>query len=422
MPGLLYPAYQKFYSALRNLERFDKEADFFDNVSCLDGFFSEYRNVTFVIQSQLKHTKHFVLYERARDAYLKDHWFVEKRNETIKQIPFQLVKSITLTMYSPSDEIVVSEREFTVDDDVPLDSLKDQIAAAFSLSPFPEVFFSATYSFHELGSDVDLLKKLLDGISSMRDFLEEMDRGVGEECERCEELKARSENLIQILRLPRDFLLTDDYVFYKPDGRFEKADRLTLLGPNGGKFVRHRPLSDLTKANHFNFNGTAFGTFSLMHALMRAIRPGMDIMPAILIVYDDETYDLDAFHASIKTTMYRKLNEAAKTVMQGGVSEVCYESLYIVLDTTQNIPAYHSERMTASSSDVLVVASVDKQLSEKEYVFDGTKLECPEYVAAMMRDDLQRQLHVSRCNLSPVLRAFATVADNRKVSDCRHIH
>ena len=41
MPGLLYPAYQKFYSAISCLERFRKEQDFFENISCLDTFFSD---------------------------------------------------------------------------------------------------------------------------------------------------------------------------------------------------------------------------------------------------------------------------------------------------------------------------------------------------------------------------------------------
>ena len=67
MPGLLYPAYQKLYSALSSLERFDKEADFFNNISCLDTFFSEYRNVTFAVQSQLKHTEFLGAYEKNRD-------------------------------------------------------------------------------------------------------------------------------------------------------------------------------------------------------------------------------------------------------------------------------------------------------------------------------------------------------------------
>ncbi len=408
MPGLLYPAYQKFYSALRNLVRFDKEADFFDNITCLDGFFSEYRNVTFVIQSQLKHTNHFNLYEQARDTYLKDHWFVEKRNETIKQAPFRLVKSIRLTTYSPSNEIVVSEHDFTVEDDVPLNSLRNQVVAAFSRSPFPEVFFSATYSFHELDSDIELLEKLLAGITSMSDFLEEMDRGINEECVPCEELKKRIEKLMHELTLPRDLLLANDYVYHKTDGHFEKADRIALLGPVGGKFVEHRPVTELTRTKRFNYDGTVFGTFTLMHATIRAADPRADIMPAILTVYDNGTYDLDVFHASIKTTVYRKINETAKVIMGGSVKEVCYVSLYAVLNATQDISAHHNERMLMSTSDMLVVASVNKQLDEKEYVFDGAKIRGIKYVSEIMRKGPQHQLRASKRNLSPIQRAFAS--------------
>lgn len=45
--NLLVPAAQKLYSALSSLERFSKHNDFFDNISSLDSFLSEYRNVTF---------------------------------------------------------------------------------------------------------------------------------------------------------------------------------------------------------------------------------------------------------------------------------------------------------------------------------------------------------------------------------------
>ncbi len=123
MPGLLFPAYQKLYSALVNLERFDKEADFFDNISCLDNFFSEYRNVTFVLQSQLAHTGYFQIYEKNRDAFLVDHWFVEKRNETTKEQPFRLVKKILITVYFPSQKFATLEREFTAENYVALETL-----------------------------------------------------------------------------------------------------------------------------------------------------------------------------------------------------------------------------------------------------------------------------------------------------------
>ena len=50
MSGLLYPAYQKFYSAISCLNRFCKEQDFFQNIASLDTFFSEYRSITLVMQ------------------------------------------------------------------------------------------------------------------------------------------------------------------------------------------------------------------------------------------------------------------------------------------------------------------------------------------------------------------------------------
>ena len=54
MAGILYPAYQKLYSALHNLDQFNTEKSFFDNIASLDNFFSEFRNVTFVIQYKMK--------------------------------------------------------------------------------------------------------------------------------------------------------------------------------------------------------------------------------------------------------------------------------------------------------------------------------------------------------------------------------
>ena len=56
---LLLSAYQKLYSALQSLERFNKGQDLFDNIACIDNFPSEFRNVTFVLQKSLAHTDWF---------------------------------------------------------------------------------------------------------------------------------------------------------------------------------------------------------------------------------------------------------------------------------------------------------------------------------------------------------------------------
>ena len=122
MPGLLFPAYQKLYSALSHLERFDKESNFFDNISAIDNFFNEYRNITFVMQESLRHTEFFSAYEKNRDEFLTDHWFVDKRNETIKQKPFNLIKEVTVTLYLPFGGFTVSEKQYSVANDEQLES------------------------------------------------------------------------------------------------------------------------------------------------------------------------------------------------------------------------------------------------------------------------------------------------------------
>lgn len=59
----LYPALQKFYNALCCLERFNKGQSLFDNVSNMDSFFTEYRNITFVLKCSLSHTDYLESYE-----------------------------------------------------------------------------------------------------------------------------------------------------------------------------------------------------------------------------------------------------------------------------------------------------------------------------------------------------------------------
>ena len=408
MPGLLYPAYQKLYSALSNLDRFDKEADFFHNISCLDAFFSEYRNVTFVVQSQLKHTEFWSAYERNRDKYLTDHWFVDKRNETIKQQPFRLVKKISLNAFLPYYVFSVLEKEFSVENDTKLDSLFPALELFFSEIKDEEIFFSVTFSFREDNSDIDLFDKLIAGTSVMMQFMMALEKDIGQSCPLCDQLREKI-NGMKVLLLPRDFLLVNDYVYYPEQKCFERGERYAMIVSLDGKkamVATRQPLTAITKSKYFNFDGTPFGSFTAMHAMIRCVQHGADIMPAIMVVYSDGTYDLDAFHADIKTTMYRKINEVAQLIRTHDVQEVCITSLYSVLPMSEDAPHISKDRIAQSTSDILVCASIDNQLNEKEYVFDGKAMENPEYVGCTMRNALQNKLDISRLNMFPIWRAF----------------
>ena len=113
MSGVLFTAYQKFYSSLSALEQFDKEKDFFDNISNLDKFFSEFRTVTLVLQKSIAHTEYKDIYDKNNKKYLSDcKWFITKRNEVTKEQPFRLVKEAEITIYFPSYGVNVLTKTF----------------------------------------------------------------------------------------------------------------------------------------------------------------------------------------------------------------------------------------------------------------------------------------------------------------------
>lgn len=406
MPGLLFSAYQKLYSALSHLERFDKESNFFDNISAIDSFFNEYRNVTFVMQASLKHTDFYSIYEKNRDSHLADHWFIDKRNETIKQKPFDLIKEVIITLYLPFGGFTVSKKTFSVVNDEPLDSIFSELKDLLCKVDPHEVCFSVSFAFHEADSNIDLLKRVLQGVSSMKNFMDAMEQDIGEQCSLCDQLKTRINN-IHLSNVPLDFLLVNDYTYYPDKDYFDKAERVSMMmSLDGKKVANHQPISSLTQSKYFNYDGTAFSNFTLMHAMLRAIHPGMDIMPAIMVVYEDGTYDLDAFDATMKTTMYRKLMETARIVDEQNVAEVCYMSLYSIISISPDTPRTSRERIQKSTSDILVCASINKELQEKEYIFDGKHMENMEYVACVMKNGMREQLGVSATNLFPIKCAF----------------
>ncbi|MCW8897870.1 MAG: hypothetical protein OQJ96_09285 [Flavobacteriales bacterium] len=132
--GLLYPALHKFYNALSSLEKFEKGSNFFDNISHLDNFFSEYRNITFVLQKSLSKTDFISVYEKLREKHLINNvgkWFVEKRNNIIKESPFDLEKRIVISIYSGKSIFSLPDLVFTIENDVEFSSIVDSLKGDF---------------------------------------------------------------------------------------------------------------------------------------------------------------------------------------------------------------------------------------------------------------------------------------------------
>lgn len=109
---ILAPALQKYYSALKSLYDFGQQGDFFDDVSNLDKFFSEFRNITFVIQKAVGTEENREIYSQLRTKYLAGEiskWFVDERNKTTKERPFDLKKELCVDLYLPNGLISLKD-------------------------------------------------------------------------------------------------------------------------------------------------------------------------------------------------------------------------------------------------------------------------------------------------------------------------
>ena len=132
-----------------------------------------------------------------------------------------------------------------------------------------------------------------------------------------------------------------------------------------------------------------------------------ELMPAFMIVFDDDTYEIDAFHANNKTTLYRKINETAQQVLKDNVKEVFFEySMLSIADVPGVLQMTAKERQKLTTEEWLVLLKIDNELNEEEYAFYVPGLKCPGYLKQQFSSCHHRTLHFGRVNMLPIIEAF----------------
>lgn len=402
---LLFPAFQKFYSALSSLERFQKENSFFDNISSLDTFFSEFRNVTFVLQKSLAHTEYMPLYEKLRSKHLANlKWFVETRNQTTKEHPFELVKQVEITAYMPWRSFDIIEKQYTITNDKPLSSIIDESKTFLEKIHTVEVFFSARFSFYKSGTKDDLFSKISQGLKAMCEFLCNLYDGISEKSFLTEEAIERIRKS-PILSLPPDMRLVNDYVYYPSTEKFENVERwgLSVNFPLNGKTISRTSMQNW---RHW-YRGLGENDFDRFVAMHVAMRMREDIMPAFMTLFHDDTYEIDAFNASNKTTLYRKIHETAQQVLEDNVREVFFEySLLTIADVPGVLGMTSKDRQKFATEEWLVLLKIDNELNEEEYRFYVPGLKCPGYIRQQFNAGSDKKLLWGKANMLPIIEAF----------------
>lgn len=392
--GLLYSAFHKFYSALISLERFEKGKNFFDNISYLDNFFSEYRNITFVLQKSLSNTEFKSTYELIRNQYLVNdvgRWFVEKRNEVLKEKPFELEKRILINIYSSIDTILLPKLTFNIDNDIEISTIIDSLRSSFLSFSQNEVMFSVEFLFVESGQNDDLFDNLIFGIDQMKLFLTEMRNKINEDCKLTDELKTKIEN-INFYRVPKDMLFIDDYVFHCKNEMFEKASRVSaLIGPKNMKV----PIENLNKMYP---DGDLFDKFEMMHLVIYQMQ--RTLLPTCLILYKDNLFELSTFGYSINTTLYRKLFEISNRIETDNI-----EAVFFVTEMYS-----YGKSDDLKKDEFLTFHMIDNDLNINNREYNASKIDDWKYIASVMSNKNSTQELPSFFN--PIFQEFSRLKSN----------
>lgn len=390
---ILFPALQKYYSALKSLNDFGCCGNFFDDVSRLDNFFSEFRNITFVIQKGLCTVENKTIYENLRNELLTSDtlkWFVSTRNKTTKETPFPLKKRLIIDVYLSEGIYRLRNDNLTVDFDKTFDDALIMVKNALNCD-FPEIHFSSKICFNEDGSDIDLYPKIILGISEMHIFLKRLKEAFPCDCCHCQELEQL------VASLYRDVISNE--IYFVNDYDLEVNKELVVGEKTGLYFATEKSdfveISDV-RANLDNpifgdINGciiALFERFILLHIKIFQMQ-NHKIMPVFMIIFTDSTYKMIPFVFTTKSAFYREVNEIINNIKFDEVSAVLYCGEYYFYGDQQLSELKdktYSDRIELAQNERLCFSLLLKGNVEWFISFDESKIEDQQYVMKQIKE------------------------------------
>lgn len=392
--AIVASALQKYYSALKSIDEFGQCGNFFDDISNLDKFFSEFRNVTFVVQKGLGSEENKAIYAQLRTKFLSGDtlkWFVEIRNKTTKEKPFDLRKELKIDIYLPYGMHSVKDTRLIVDFDKSFNEALVCIRSVFfGKLKLSEVFFTSRIIFKEVGTEVDLYPKIKDGILQMNNFMEELEKRFPCKCEICKQLKKKTMELFREVQF-KELIFTRDYSIENGKDPCEGDQAEMYLSKDGISYTVQSDLR-LSLDNPF-FQDTKgclrelFLRFASMHTKIFQMQKHK-IMPVFMLVYRNQTYRMVPFVATSKATFYRKVIDLIGLPDFDEVDSVFYCGEYYCYDVAQfteiNEKPY-SERIGMAQKEVLAFVMIARKNCEMLLSFDESKVDDVKYVAEQFK-------------------------------------
>ena len=326
---ILQPAYQKFYSSLININRFRLENQLFENISYLDNFFTEFRNITFVLYKSLPEGSNNSVYKKLSKKYFSKpemKWVVDKRNAETHENPTSFSRIFIIEIYGISS--IIKKRSFMYDDEYhpQEDIMKEILSILSSIEEDIEINFSVRHLIvdDKDTTNIDMLSLIREGVNTMWEFLKEMRMNLDENLSSIGKLEKEIITLVSSI-LHNDILFTIDYVYDVKNQKTQAATRGIAIYDLGKKT---RSLKDthfdyLGKPINIDSNLDLYRWFIVLHLAMYK-SGARDLMSTFFIIFNDKTFLIQPYFSTLRSTTYRMINEIAEMVENGNIRAVIY--------------------------------------------------------------------------------------------------
>ena len=409
----MYPALQKFYNALKHLKQFETDNSFFDNIGCIDSFLSEFRSSTLTLQASLGDSKHPDYIKNLNEYLLKDEkiakWMNDQRVTVVHRHPFSLKKILRVVIYDSGNAVEFVKYEQTLEKEDPIGNYLEEIRNTIFSKLSPEIHFSVEYVFvdEEDTDEISIFDFIERGVVAMWQFLHAMKNDLEDNSNVATTLMREIDSMVQ--SLPSRWAIdVVDYCYYRSDNRFERGWTLMIALPH----VRIPTIYLIEQVKQLSAKvETSYEAFMYLHTLVY-IEQKHHILNTFCIVFEDGTYQIIAFAASIRTTMYRYINRVANLISKDKVVEV-----YLVTETVrysgvdmQSLPVFlqlnYKERMPYRTKTFLTFYKIT-QLGEIEHVMmDADSLVDRLSVSVAMENSKNSQERSVIVMLTPIVESF----------------
>ena len=389
MADLIYPILQKYYNALNSLKSLNVTKDIFESIPLIDNFFAEFRNITFVMQKSFNTMELKEYYRIKQEEFLNNNslrWFIDKRNETVKENPFKLEKEVEVYAYLPDFCGKIIDSRLSIDNDIPLETLEQVIKIYLTkYNKNSDIYFSIDILFKENGSEIDIYSRIKNGIIIMDNFIKAVLTDYPCNCSKCTNIIEKIKELRTEIFL-KDFTFSWDYTVENNEVIWGQQIEIGSQDKNGHPIL----MSDVRIPIDANLSITKdvvdddmqlFKFYASIHYTIFKAQNN-NIMPTFIIIYDDNTVSYMPFVATIKTTFYKKSRQVEKMVRENSIRVIYFvgENYYYPIEQIKNFQKPYSKRIKHASTTLLSLNMVSKKYEHIMTIsFDTKNIECEAY-------------------------------------------